>query len=161
MTVQYLPFYRKEWKESTADRSEQTVTKHLVPELGDRLLQVISREDLQKVLDGKARKLSYSVMAKSGWFLNAIFKLALSDGCTGSNPAAELIIPKKCKAARDMRALTVEEVNHYLEVFDLREKLIARLADFRRDAPGRDPGAQMEVSAGDNHGGRARLQAGA
>jgi hypothetical protein len=48
-----------------------------------------------------------------------------------------------------MRALIVEEVNNYLEVFDLREKLITRLADFRRDALGRDPGAQMEVGAGE------------
>jgi integrase len=136
VTEQYLPFYRKGWKESTAGTSEQIVTKHLIPELGDRLLQVISREDLQKVLDGKAKKLSYSVVAHVRWFLNAIFKLALSDGCIGSNPAAELIIPKKCKAGRDMRPLTIEEVNKYLEVFGLREKLIARLAIFEGMRPG-------------------------
>jgi integrase len=35
-----------------------------------------------------------------------------------------------------MRPLTVEEVNTYLEVFDLREKLIARLAIFEGMRPG-------------------------
>lgn len=136
VTDQYLPFYRKGWKESTAGTSQQIITTHLIPELGDRLLQVISREELQKVLDGKARKLSFSAVAHIRWFLNAIFKLALSDGCIAKNPAAELIIPKNCQAGREMRPLTEEEVNRYLEVFDLREKLIARLAIFEGMRPG-------------------------
>lgn len=136
VTDQYLPFYRKGWKESTAGTSEQIITRHLIPEMGDRLLQVISREELQKVLDGKARKLSYSAVAHIRWFMNAIFKLALSDGCIASNPAAELIIPKHCKAGRDMRPLTEEEVKKYLEAFGLREKLIARLAIFEGMRPG-------------------------
>ncbi len=84
----------------------------------------------------KSRKLSYSAVAHIRWFMNAIFKLALSDGCIASNPAAELIIPKMCQAGRDMRPLTIEEVNTYLEAFDLREKLIARLAIFEGMRPG-------------------------
>jgi integrase len=136
VTDQYVPFYRKGWKESTAGTSQQIITTHLIPELGDRLLQVIGREELQKVLDGKARKLSFSAVAHIRWFLNAIFKLALSDGCIAKNPAAELIIPKNCQAGREMRPLTEEEVNRYLEVFDLREKLIARLAIFEGMRPG-------------------------
>jgi integrase len=70
------------------------------------------------------------------WFLNAIFKLAVSDGCVANNPAGELIIPKKCKAGREMRPLTEKEVNQYLDVFDLREKLIARLAIIEGMRPG-------------------------
>ena len=31
VTEQYLPFYRKGWKESTAGTSEQIVTTHLAP----------------------------------------------------------------------------------------------------------------------------------
>src|SRR3974377_2015021 len=68
--------------------------------------------------------------------MHANFKLALSDGCIASNPAAELIVPKHCKAGRDMRPLTEEEVNTYLEAFGLREKLIARLAIFEGMRPG-------------------------
>src|SRR5215471_6028248 len=38
--------------------------------------------------------------------------------------------------SREMRPLTEEEVNKYLEVFDLREKLIARLAIVEGMRPG-------------------------
>jgi integrase len=136
VTDQYVPFCARGWKESTAGTSEQILTTHLLPALGGCLLQVISREDLQKVLDEKAKKLSYSVVAHIRWFLNAIFKLAVSDGCIASNPASELIIPKNCREGRKMRSLTAEEVKKYLEVFDLREKLIARLAIFEGMRPG-------------------------
>src|SRR5581483_5015253 len=108
--TQYLPFNRRGWKESTAGTSEQIVTTHLIPAFGDRLLQTIKREDLQNLLDEKAKKLSHSPVAHIRWFMNAIFKLAVSDGCIASNPAAELIIPRKCQPGREMRPLTEEEV---------------------------------------------------
>ena len=58
-----------------------------------------------------------------------------------------------------MRPLTEEEVATYLEVFDLREKLIARLAIFEGLAARRDSGASVE-GARRRHpsGGGARLQ---
>jgi len=80
--------------------------------------------------------LSSSPVAHLRWFLNAIFKLAASDGLMLNNPAAELKIPRKCQPGRAMRPLTEEEVNTYLEVFDLREKLIVRLAIFEGMRPG-------------------------
>lgn len=132
----YLPFCRRSWKESTAGTSEQTISSHLVPEFGKNLLHAIRREDLQDFLDRKAEDFSASVVAHLRWFLNAIFKLALSDGLTLNNPAAELRIPRKCQPGRAMRPLTEKEVEKYLEVFGLREKLIARLAVFEGMRPG-------------------------
>lgn len=132
----YLPFCRRSWKESTAGTSEQIVKFHLIPEFGNDLLHTIRREELQDFLDRKALDLSFSVVSHLRWFLNGIFKLALSDSLIPSNPAAELKIPKKCQLGRAMRPLTEEEVNKYLEVFDLREKLIARLAIFEGMRPG-------------------------
>jgi integrase len=70
------------------------------------------------------------------WFLNAIFKLAMSDGLVVNNQAAELRIPRNCQPGRAMRPLTEEEVNQYLEVFGLREKLIVRMAIFEGMRPG-------------------------
>jgi len=64
------------------------------------------------------------------WFLNAVFKLSLSDGLVIGNPAAELRIPRRCQPGRTTLPLTEEEATKYLGVFDLREKLIARLAIF-------------------------------
>ena len=132
----YLPFCRRSWKESTAGTSEQIVKCHLVPEFGKTLLQGLRREQLQDFLELKALDLSSSVVSHLRWFLNAIFKLALSDGLILSNPAAELRIPRKCQPGRAMRPLTEEEVNVYLEALGLRENLIARLAIFEGMRPG-------------------------
>jgi len=136
VTDVYLPFSRRGWKESTAGTSEQIITSHLVPELGEVLLHALRREKLQDYLDRKAKTLSSSVVSHLRWFLNGIFMLALSDGLVLTNPAAALKIPKKCQPGRDMRPLTEEEVLKYLDVFDLREKLISRLAIFEGLRPG-------------------------
>jgi integrase len=132
----YLPFCRRSWKESTAGTSEQIVKSHLNPEFGKRLLQAVRREDLQDFLDRKALDFSSSVVAHLRWFLNGIFKLATSDGLMLNNPATELRIPRKCHPGRDLRPLAEEEVNGYLEVLDLRDKLIARFAIFEGMRPG-------------------------
>ncbi len=131
----YLPHGRHGWKESTAGTSEQIIKTHLVPEFRGDLLHTIRRKRLQEFLDRKARDLSYSVVAHLRWFLNGIFKLAWSDAHIQSNPAAQLRIPKKCQPGRDVRPLTEEEVMKYVGVFDLREKLIARLAIFEGMRP--------------------------
>ncbi len=132
----YLPFCRRSWKESTAGTSEQIINSHLVSELGKSLLHGVRREELQDLLDRKALDLSSSVVSHLRWFLNGIFKLALSDGLVLNNPAAALRIPRKCQPGRTMRPLTEEEVTKYIGVFDLREKLISRLAIFEGLRPG-------------------------
>jgi integrase len=133
---EYLPFCRRSWKESTAGTSEQIINSHLVPEFGNKLVHSIRREELQDFLDRKAPDLSSSVVSHLRWFLSGIFKLAMSDGLVLNNPAAELRIPRKCQPGRNLRPLTEEEVNTYLEVLDLREKLIARFAIFEGMRPG-------------------------
>ena len=132
----YLPFCRRTWKESTAGTSEQIVKTHVIPEFGKVLLPAIQRGELQDLLDRKAQELSSSPVRHLRWFLNAIFKLALSDGLVLNNPAAELRIPRTCQPGRAMRPLTEEEVMEYLEVFDLREELISRLAIYEGMRPG-------------------------
>jgi integrase len=132
----YLPFCRRTWKESTCGTSEQIINTHLKPELGSKLLSTICREELQDILDRKALHLSSSPVKHLRWFLNAIFKLAMSDGLVVNNPAAALRIPRKCLPGRDLRPLTREEVNNYLEVLNPRERLIARFAIFEGMRPG-------------------------
>jgi integrase len=132
----YLPFCRRSWKESTAGTSEQIVKTHLIPEFGKHLLPAIQREELQDFLDRKALELSSSPVKHLRWFLNAIFKLALSDGLVLNNPAAGLRIPRTCQPGRAIRPLAEEEVLEYLEVFDLREELISRLAIYEGMRPG-------------------------
>lgn len=145
----YLPFCRRGWKESTAGTSEQIVNSHLVSEFGKTLLHALRREELQDFLDRKALDLSTSVVSHLRWFLNGIFKLALSDGLVLNNPAAELRIPRKCQPGRTMRPMTEEEVTKYLEAFELREKLIARLAIFEGLRPGEILALRWKSLAGD------------
>ena len=145
----YLPFGRRSWKESTAGTSEQIIKSHLVPEFGKVLLHGFRREELQDFLDRKALDLSSSVVSHLRWFLSGIFRLALSDGLILSNPASELKIPRKCQPGRAMRPLTEEEVTKYLAVFDLREKLIARLAIFEGLRPGEILALRWKALAGD------------
>jgi integrase len=132
----YLPFCRRNWKESTAGTSEQIIETHLVSEFGGCLLHGIRREELQDLLDRKALELSSSVVSHLRWFLNGIFKLALSDGLVLNNPAAELRIPRKCQPGRTVRPLAEKEVINYLEALSLRERLISRLAVFEGLRPG-------------------------
>jgi len=134
----YLPHARKRWKEdSTARTSEEIINGHLVEAFGSELLHKIRREDMQNFLDSKAGEYSYSMMAHMRWFLKAIYDLAMSDGIVNNNPAAKLVVNKgRCKAGRDVRPLTKDEVVSYLTVLDLRERLIARLAIFEGLRPG-------------------------
>jgi len=113
-----------------------TIMKHVVGAFGDRILGTISRNDMQDVLETKAGDLSGSMVAHLRWHLNAIFKLAVSDGLIDHNPAQELRVPKDCRPGRARRPLTAEEVNQYLGVLDLRERLMARLAIFEGLRPG-------------------------
>jgi integrase len=131
----YLPHCRRTWKESTAYTSEHTVKLHLLPALGDQLLTSIRRTTMQDLIEAKAKVLAKNVVSHIRWYLNAIFKLAVSDGLLENNPAAELRIPR-CKEGRPIRALSEEEVLQYLEALQLRERLIARFAIFEGLRPG-------------------------
>jgi len=132
----YLPHCRRTWKPSTAYTSEHTVRMHVLPEFENRLLSSVTRTEMQDLLEAKAKTLAKSVIAHIRWYLNAIFKLAMSDGLVENNPAAELRIPNRCKEGRIIRALSEEEVNQLLDALEPRERLIARLAIFEGLRPG-------------------------
>jgi integrase len=132
----YLPHCRRAWKASIAYTSEHTVRLHLLPELGNQFLASVSMTDMQDLLEAKATVLAKTVVSHIRWYLNAIFKLAISDGFLKNNPAAELRIPKRCKAGRTIRALTEDEVIQYLDALEVRERLIAGLAIFEGLRPG-------------------------
>jgi integrase len=149
VTEEYLPHCCQTWKASTAYTSEHIVKLHLLPELGDCLVTSLNRRDMQDLLEAKAKILTKSVVAHIRWYLNAIFKLAVSDGILTNNPAAELRIPRRCKPGRTNRTLTEEEVNEYLDALGLRERLIARLAVFEGLRPGEILALRWESFDGD------------
>ncbi|MBV8831462.1 MAG: hypothetical protein JO108_19810 [Acidobacteriaceae bacterium] len=131
----FLPAYRHKWKESTSSTSEPDILRNLVPAFGERLIETITREEMQKFLREKAQQLSSSVVGHLRWHLNAIFKMAESDGVVEFNPASALFIPA-CKAPGPKLVMKKDEVRTALAVLDLRERLIFRMPVFDGMRPG-------------------------
>lgn len=90
---------------------------------------------MQAFLEKMAGKLSSSVVGHLRWHLNAIYKMAQSDGIVNFNPAAALYIPE-CNRSPTKLVMSPEEVRTALGVLDLRPRLIFRLAVFSGLRPG-------------------------
>lgn len=131
----YLPAARNRWKESTRSTSEPDIMRYLVPEFGDQPMKGITRDQMQNSLAAMAGRLNTSVVAHLRWHLNAIFRMAMSDGVVPFNPAEALYIPAG-KQSEMKRAMSKEEVKLALTVLDLRQRLILRLAVFDGMRPG-------------------------
>ncbi len=131
----FLPLCRRMWKESTRTTSEPDIIRYLMPAFGKQRLEVITREQMQTFLEDIAGNLSASVVGHLRWHLNAIFKMAQSDGIVHSNPAGALYVPE-CKPAPTRRAMSPQQVRTALSVLDLRPRLIFRLAVFSGLRPG-------------------------
>ena len=86
----------------------------------------LRREELQNLLARKGLEPSESPVKHLRWFLNAIFKLALSDGLGFNNPAAEL--PR----------------NQFFPKFENSEIFVHLAGNLRRNASGRDIGPSLE-----------------
>ncbi len=123
----YLPVFRQKWKSSTARTNEDRICHHLSP-IKDRPLRVLRREDLQRLLDAKARAgLSFSIITHLRWDLKQIFDLAVDEGLVKRNPAVLLFTPRHARRI-DKRQLTWIEVESLFINLALRERLIVSLA---------------------------------
>jgi integrase len=148
VTSVYLPVFRGKWKASTAMTEEERIQTHLVKSLGDDLMTKISRDQLQGLLNKKAKKLAHSVVDHLRFRLRSIFELAMSEGVVERNPAVSLFTPRNCKAGVEKRVVTPEQIMEMLLALDLREKLVARLATFE----GMRPGEILALKFGDIEG---------
>ena len=131
----FLPAARNQWKESTRSTSEPDILRYLVPEFGDQPMKAITRDQMQNSLAALAGRLNTSVVGHLRWHLNAIFRMAMSDGVVPFNPAEALYIPAG-KQSEMKRAMSKEEVKLALTVLDLRQRLILRQAIFDGMRPG-------------------------
>jgi integrase len=102
----------------------------------DRELSGIQRDELQDLLDERAKRgLSFSVVDHLRWDLRQIFDMAVGEGHIQRNPALMLFTPRDA-ARRERRVMNLEEVKRCLEVLDLRERLIVKLAIIAGMRPG-------------------------
>ncbi|MFN0101441.1 MAG: tyrosine-type recombinase/integrase [Bryobacteraceae bacterium] len=131
----FLPVARSRWKESTRSTSESDILRYLIPEFGQQPMKVITREQMQRFLGGLAERLGASVVGHLRWHLNAIFRMAVSDGVVPFNPAEALFTPA-CKQAEMKRVMSGDEVRLALGVLDLRPRLMFRMAVFDGMRPG-------------------------
>lgn len=141
----YLPVFQRKWKISTAETEIPRIRFHLVRALRDKLMRSITRDDMQCLLDETAKNCGRSVLDHLRFRLRSIFGLALSEGVVDRNPATSLFTPRQFKPGRGRKVLTPEQFQTMLTAFDLRERIIARLATWE----GMRPGEILALQVGD------------
>lgn len=88
--VVYLPVCHRKWKASTDMVETNRLEVHLVRPLGQKLMQEITRSELQALLDEQARSCGRSMVDHLRFRLRSVFALAMSEGVVDRNPAAAL-----------------------------------------------------------------------
>jgi len=110
--VSYLPLYKGKWKPSTAMTNEDRINHHILDALGERQMRSIAREELQALLDSKA-KLSFSTVDHLRWDLSQMFNMAVAEGVITKNPATLLYTPRDCSRP-ERRTMTLKEVKKHV-----------------------------------------------
>jgi integrase len=102
------------------------------------------RSILESLLTGKdqATRLTTVNLAFPICSLISLFLAAMGEGVADRNPAESLFTPR-CRAGRERRSLTPKDIILILEVLDLRERLIVKLAIFEGMRPGENFGAAV------------------
>ena len=131
----YFPYYSRKWKESTRRNNMNRVNGNLVAAFGGRELTAFRRDELQDLLDAKAKMLSFSVVDHLRWDLKQIFDMAIAEGHIRLNPAVLLFTPRGAKKPV-RRVMTMKEVQICFGALDRRERLIAKLAVIAGMRPG-------------------------
>ncbi|HLJ45443.1 MAG TPA: tyrosine-type recombinase/integrase [Bryobacteraceae bacterium] len=132
----YFPFYSRKWKSSTRENNVNRIGVHLVSEFEARELPGFRRDELQDLLDRKAKDgLSFSVVDHLRWDVKQIFDMAVAEGKIARNPALLLFTPREA-AKPERRAMTTKEVQICFGILDQRERLIAKLAILAGMRPG-------------------------
>jgi len=133
----FFPYYSRKWKASTRGSTMNRISNHLVADLRDRELSGLKRDELQDLLDLKARKesLSFSTVDHLRWDLKQIFDMAVAEGHIVRNPALLLFTPKEARMAQ-REVMTAAEVQTCFRVLGPRERLIAKLAILAGMRPG-------------------------
>ena len=84
--VVYLPVCHRKWKASTDMVEANRLEVHLVRPLGEKLMQDITRSELQALLDEKARSCGRSMVDHLRFRLRSVFALAMSEASSTGIP---------------------------------------------------------------------------
>ncbi len=141
--VVYLPVCHRKWKASTDMVETNQLEVHLVRPLGEKLMQEITRSELQALLDEQARSCGRSMVDHFRFRLRSVFALAMSEGVVDRNPAAALFTPRHYQEGRSREVLTPKQAAILIGALELREKVIVRLATWEGMRPGEILALQM------------------
>jgi integrase len=125
----FLEVKKHKWREdSTLPTNLGILNNHLKPALGSTLIHLITRRDLQALLNQEAEEKdnSYSLVQHLHSFMGEIFEMALADRLILVNPAPSTIIPK-CKPPKEKPTMTPAEIDRVEMLLGLRDRLIFRL----------------------------------
>ena len=131
----YWPFYTRKWKHSTKTKNCVRVNAHLIREFGERELGSFKRDELQDLLDAKAKTHSFTTVNNLRWDLKQIFEMAVAEGHIKMNPALLLFTPKSA-AKPSKEVMSPSDIREFLDSLDRREKVIAKLAVLAGMRPG-------------------------
>jgi integrase len=139
VTEKFFIWGERQWKRSTLMTTSWRINHYLIDYFGEKQIDMIDRETLQKFLNEKfSSGVARSTVTHLRWDLQAIFKLAMSDGYVQSNPADALCIPrmKHGSEPQQKRTMSEKDVTLALSTLGLRERLLVKLAIFARLRPG-------------------------
>jgi integrase len=128
-------FLRRKWKASTRGTTEDRIRFHLIEPFEKRTIGSFDRDELQDLLDAKAKELSFSTVDHLRWDLHQIFEFAVSEGAIKRNPAELLFTPREAKP-KVARVMSPEEVKKLFEPFEVRERVVLKLALIAGMRPG-------------------------
>ncbi|WP_288377130.1 integrase arm-type DNA-binding domain-containing protein [uncultured Pseudomonas sp.] len=76
----------------TLDKVRTYLDKDILPALGDKQLDEITRRDCAELQRSFEQRDAHNVAKKAGGWLNKIFSFAIASGMTENNPASELLV---------------------------------------------------------------------
>jgi integrase len=134
--LEFFPWFRKKWKNSTRDTTEERIRRFLVTRFKGIMVRDLTPGQLQQVLeDAAAEGFVRNTVNHVRWDMKHIFRYAVSTGILQRNPAEELFTPRRCSTT-EIRVMTLEEVNLAQTVLSLRERLIFKLGVIAGMRPG-------------------------
>ena len=97
-------------KPTSYDRLEQTAKYQIYPELGDKPLNDISTDEIQRLINDIALTRSHSTAKKAYNYLTACLKNAVLRGVIAANPADLVVMPRKV-TAKAVTTYTPEQIS--------------------------------------------------
>lgn len=101
--AEYCDYWLKVEKDNVAKTTRygyrNIIDKHIVPSLGSKALQAVSREDIKTYLKAKGEVLSSNTVRKHYDLLNSVFHAAVLNGRITRNPLAS-VQPVRCSKGK-------------------------------------------------------------